>query len=118
MKDVHDHVDVIEQHPPPLLQTLDVVWCDTITMLETLHDMFGRGSNVSIGGPAGNDEKVGGVGDARKVEEDDVSGLQIVRECGSPLGGRERRRGRRFGHSETVQDTNAHTASALVLAGA
>src|SRR5688500_4068057 len=76
-----------------------MVWCDTFPFFEALHDVFGRGPNMGIGGPAGDDEEVSGVGNAGEIEEDDVGSLEVQSERGSALGGGERRGGRRLGHS-------------------
>jgi hypothetical protein len=76
-----------------------MVRCDTFTFLEPLHDVFGRGPNMGVGGAAGDDEEVGGVGNAGKIEKDDVGGFEVQGECSSALRGGERRSGRRLGHS-------------------
>src|SRR5687767_7457368 len=95
-----------------------MVRCDTFTLLEPLHDVLGGGSDVGIRGAAGNDEEVGGVGNAGKIEEDDVGGLEVQGEGSSALGGGERRGGRRLGHSGTVQESDERTASAVLPAEA
>ncbi len=46
---------------------------------------------MGIGGAAGDDEEVSGVGNAGEIEEDDVGGLEVEGERSSALGGGERR---------------------------
>src|SRR5688572_16023543 len=95
-----------------------MVRCDTFTFFKPLHDVFGGGPNMGIGGAAGDDEEVSGVGNTGEIEEDDVGSLEVQRERGGSLSGGERRGGRRLGHSETVQESDERTASAVLPAEA
>ena len=69
MKDVNDKIHEIEQNPAALLQPFGVM--DGVSLLLELSDeMFADGPHVRVRGAAGDDEVIGHVRYALKIEQD------------------------------------------------
>ena len=86
MEQVNDEIDEVEQDPAPGGDPLDMMGLDP-PFGEPLENQIGDSSDVSIRGPGGNHEVIGGVRQAPKIQGHDVTGFAIVdRREGGPNG--------------------------------
>src|SRR6185503_4360770 len=83
MKDVHDNVEKIQEHPPSLLQSFHVH--DRIPRgLHAFEHVLRDAAYMCVGRAAGDHEIVRHVRNAVQVQHDQVSCLEVKAKCGSP----------------------------------
>ena len=82
MEQVHDEIDIIQQHPSALLHAFHVMGAHTVFAQLFLNVLTER-AYVRIRGAARDDEKVRHIGDTFEPEDHDVVRLVI---CGDQRG--------------------------------
>ncbi len=76
MEYMHDKVNEVEQHPAPSLQTFRVVNLESF-LSQHFNYVFPYRPDMCVRSSARNDEVVGHVGDAVKIQQYNVVGLHV-----------------------------------------
>src|SRR5690349_1704527 len=87
MEDVNNEIHEVQQYPPSLLNTLDVMHPYTF-FLQFGDEMLADCSNVRVGRSARNDEIVGHVSYAAKIQEDHIIRFHVETDRGGAHCGR------------------------------
>src|SRR5688572_12054496 len=77
MEDVNHEIDVIQEHPARVLESLDVPRPDLAIASQALLDPFGDGSHLDVALSARQHEPVGGRGQVSKIEQHDLASLVV-----------------------------------------
>jgi hypothetical protein len=71
MKDVHDEIDEIEEHPATLFEPFNVVRGRTF-FLQIFYQVLTDRSDMGVRCAACDDEKIRHVGNAPQIQKDDI----------------------------------------------
>ena len=77
MEQVNHEIHEVEQHPAAAVQPFDVMGVMSAAV-QLLHDRLRDAADVGVGSAGGDDEEIGGVVEAAKVQYDQLIALQIL----------------------------------------
>ena len=77
-EDVDHEIDVVEQNPVAGALALDVAGGHAQLLGEPVLDLLGDGNHLAVGGAVTDDEVIGEIAPAVKIENDDFLGLLVA----------------------------------------